>query len=237
MITLSSVSKNFGRNQVLKNIDLTIGEGRVISMLGPNGSGKSTLIKCILNLVRPASGEITIRGLSSRDEASRAMISYMPQVARFAENISANRLITLIADLRQVHPDPAALIGYFDLGGHMEKPLGDLSGGTRQKVSAVLAFLFNSPIIILDEPTVGLDPVSRVNFKKLVLEEKARGKTIFFTSHIMSDVEEVADELAFLLDGSIVFQGRPGLLMEDTGEPNLEKAIASFIKSKTQTRA
>lgn len=237
MITLSSVSKNFGRNQVLKNIDLTIGEGRVISMLGPNGSGKSTLIKCILNLVRPASGEITIRGLSSRDEASRAMISYMPQVARFAENISANRLITLIADLRQVHPDPAALIGYFDLGGHMEKPLGDLSGGTRQKVSAVLAFLFDSPIIILDEPTVGLDPVSRVNFKKLVLEEKARGKTIFFTSHIMSDVEEVADELAFLLDGSIVFQGRPGLLMEDTGEPNLEKAIASFIKSKTQTRA
>jgi len=232
MITLSSVSKNFGRNRVLKNIDLTIAQGSVISMLGPNGSGKSTLIKCILNLVRPTSGDITIKGFSSRDEASRRLISYMPQVARFAENISAMRLIRLVSDLRGTHPDPSGLIHYFELENHMEKPLGDLSGGTRQKVSAVLAFLYDSPIIILDEPTVGLDPVSRVNFKKLVLEEKARGKTIFFTSHIMSDVEEVADEIAFLLEGDIVFQGRPEMLMEVTHEENLERAIATFLKAK-----
>jgi Cu-processing system ATP-binding protein len=96
-----------------------------------------------------------------------------------------------------------------------------------------LAFMFDSPIIILDEPTVGLDPVSRINFKKLVLEEKAKGKTIFFTSHIMSDVEEVADEIAFLLDGKIVFQGDPELLKQQTGQPNLEHSIAAFLKSKT----
>jgi Cu-processing system ATP-binding protein len=233
MITLASVSKRFGKNEVLRDIDFTIGEGRVISMLGPNGSGKSTLIKCILNLVHPNSGSIMVNEFSSKNVEARKMISYMPQVARFAENISANRLFSLIGDLRGENSDPTRLIEFFELEPQVNKPLGDLSGGSRQKVSAVLAFMFDSPIIILDEPTVGLDPVSRINFKKLVLEEKAQGKTIFFTSHIMSDVEEVADEIAFLLDGKIVFQGDPELLKQQTGQPNLEHSIAAFLKSKT----
>lgn len=231
MITLKSVAKRFGKNHVLRDIDFTIGEGRVISMLGPNGSGKSTLIKCILNLVRPNAGEIQVNGFNSTDVRARHMISYMPQIARFAENISAQRLFELIANLRGKECDASKLIEYFELEPHVNKPLGELSGGSRQKVSAVLAFLFDSPIIILDEPTVGLDPVSRVNFKNLVLEEKAKGKTIFFTSHIMSDVEEVADELAFLLEGKIVFEGEPDVLKQRTGQPNLEKAIAAFIKT------
>ena len=231
MITLTSISKRFGKNEVLKNIDLTIGDGRVISMLGPNGSGKSTLIKCILNLVHPNSGEIMINGIPSSDAQSRQFISYMPQVAKFAENISALHLFEMIGDLRGLRRDPSELIRYFELEDHVNKALGELSGGSRQKVSAVLAFMFDSPIIVLDEPTVGLDPVSRVHFKELVLEEKARGKTIFFTSHIMSDVEEVADELAFLLDGRIVYQGKPEEIMKETAQPNLEKAIAAFLKT------
>jgi Cu-processing system ATP-binding protein len=231
MITLNSVSKSFRKNEVLKDICFTIDEGKVISLLGPNGSGKSTLIKCILNLVRPSSGEILINGFSSVDVEARNLISYMPQVAHFAENINAERLLKLIGELRGLHPDPAKLIDYFELADHMKKPLGELSGGTRQKVSAVIAFLFESPIIILDEPTVGLDPVSRVKFKQLVLEEKARGKTIFFTSHIMSDVEEVADEIAFLLEGRIVFSGQASTLLQDTGMPTLERAIAAFLNT------
>src|SRR5690606_19823161 len=115
----------------------------------------------------------------STDVNARKLISYMPQVARFAENISAQRLFELIGSLRGQHEDPSKLVEYFELGPHLRKPLGELSGGSRQKVSAVLAFMFDSPIIILDEPTVGLDPVSRVNFKQLVLDEKAKGKTIF----------------------------------------------------------
>ena len=233
MITLNSVSKNFRKNRVLREISYSIEEGKVISMLGPNGSGKSTLIKCILNLVRPSTGEITINGFSSTDENARSLISYMPQVAHFAENINANRLLELIGDLRGIHPDPKELVEYFELEEHMNKPLGELSGGTRQKVSAVIAFLYESPIIILDEPTVGLDPVSRVKFKELVLKEKERGRTIFFTSHIMSDVEEVADEIAFLLEGEIVFQGKPSSLLEKTNMPTLEKAIAEFLHSKS----
>ena len=232
MITLNSVSKRWGRNEVLRDIDLTIEEGRVISMLGPNGSGKSTLIKCILNLVRPNSGTITVNGIPSTSVESRKDISYMPQVARFAENISAIRLIQLISDIRGVDADPTQLIEYINLEGHMSKKLGVLSGGSRQKVSAVLAFLFDSPIIILDEPTVGLDPVSRVNFKRLVLEEKERGKTIFSTSHIMSDVEEVADEIAFLLEGKIVYQGKPEELIKSTNQPNLEQSIAHLLKAE-----
>ncbi|GAB4378716.1 MAG: ABC transporter ATP-binding protein [Salibacteraceae bacterium] len=232
MITLTSVSKRFGKNLVLDSVDFTIAEGRVISMLGPNGSGKSTLIKCILNLVRPNSGKIMVNGRSSTDVEARKSISYMPQVARFAENISAQRLISLMMDLRGEERDPYELIRYFELENQIRKPLGELSGGTRQKVSAVLAFLFDTPIIILDEPTVGLDPVSRVNFKNLVLQEKTKGKTIFFTSHILSDVEELADELAFLMDGKIIFRGQPRQIMSETNQPTLEKAMATFLKTK-----
>ncbi|MEX2597646.1 MAG: ABC transporter ATP-binding protein [Salibacteraceae bacterium] len=231
MITLRNVSKRFGKNEVLKSVDLDIEQGKVISMLGPNGSGKSTLIKCILNLVHPNNGEIFISGRPSTDEKARNVISYMPQVAKFAENISAMHLFKLIADLRGEQHKPDSLIEYFELAAHVHKPLGELSGGSRQKVSAVLAFMFDTPIIVLDEPTVGLDPISRVNFKQLVLEEKAKGKTIFFTSHIMSDVEEVADEIAFLLEGKIVYRGKPSALMTETQQPNLEKAIATFLKS------
>lgn len=229
MIVLTSISKSFGKNRVLRNIDFTIDKGKVISMLGPNGSGKSTLIKCILNLVIPTSGNIEIDGFASTDERSRKIISYMPQIAKFAENISALRLFQLMTELRGVQTDPSHLIHYFELEPHVKKPLGELSGGTRQKVSAVLAFMFDSPIIVLDEPTVGLDPVSRVKFKQLVLEEKKKGKTIFFTSHIMSDVEEIADEIAFLLEGEIVFSGKPEALKTQTGESNLERSIAAFI--------
>jgi len=231
MISLNAVDKRFGKNHVLKSLNFEVGEGKVVSMLGPNGSGKSTLIKCILGLVRPQGGTITVNGISSKNEAARKDISYMPQVAQFAENINAIRLIDLMCDLRGEHPSYAHLVEYFELEEHMHKPLGQLSGGTRQKVSAVLAFLFDSPIIILDEPTVGLDPVARVNFKQLVLEEKKKGKTIFFTSHIMSDVEEVADEIAFLLEGQIVYHGHPQALLTDTEQPNLERAIASLLKS------
>ncbi|NQV52209.1 MAG: ABC transporter ATP-binding protein [Flavobacteriales bacterium] len=232
MITLRAVHKHFGRTQVLNGIDLEIGQGKVVSMLGPNGSGKSTLMKCLLDLVHPSSGEISIGGLPANNVEARKQISYMPQVARFAENISALRLFDFISDLRGEHPDPSWLIQHFALTEHVRKPLGDLSGGTRQKVSAVLAFLFDTPIIVLDEPTVGLDPVSRLKFKDLIMEKKAAGKTIFFTSHIMSDVEEVAEELIFLLEGRVVYQGAPATLLHQTGQENLEHAIAHILKQE-----
>lgn len=234
MIALQAVHKHFGKTSVLKGIDLEIGRGKVVSMLGPNGSGKSTLLKCMLDLVHPSSGSILIDGRPADSVEARGLISYMPQVARFAENISARRLIRLISDLRGEHPDPSWLIDHFALNEHMQKPLGELSGGTRQKVSAVLAFLFDTPIIVLDEPTVGLDPVSRLKFKKLVLEKKAQGKTIFFTSHIMSDVEEVAEELIFLLEGHVVYRGTPGALLAQTGQHNLEHAIAHLLNEEAE---
>lgn len=229
MITLTYIHKSFGNAEVLKGISLEIQAGQVISMLGPNGSGKSTLMKCILDLVKPTQGEILVNGNSSNDHRSRALISYMPQVARFPENISATRLFDLMAQLRGEEASPHELIEYLDLQEHINKPLGELSGGTRQKVSAVLAFLFDSPVIILDEPTVGLDPVSRLRFKELILRKKNEGKTIFFTSHIMSDVEEVAEELIFLLEGRVVYQGGLDALKKSTGQETLEKAIAELL--------
>lgn len=233
MIEIKSVHKKFGKNRVLKGINLSVEKGKVIGLLGPNGSGKSTLIKSILNLVKINKGEILVNQIPVQNVKARSFISYMPQVAHFAENISAKKLIQLICELRNEFPDSNPLIQYFGLTLEINKPLGNLSGGTRQKVSAVLAFLYNSPIIILDEPTVGLDPISRVKFKELVLEEKQKGKTIFFTSHIMSDVEELSDELAFLLDGNIVFKGKPKELINSTQQNNLEKAMASYLQNNS----
>lgn len=232
MIKLDQVSKTFGKRKVLHEICLEIPQGKVISLLGPNGSGKSTLIKIILNLVRQDGGNVLIDEVDSRENRVRKELSYMPQVARFPENINALRLFELISELRGKRPDANELIEFFGIVEEVKKPLGTLSGGNKQKVSAVLSFLFDTSIIILDEPTVGLDPVSRVKFKERLMTEKQRGKTIFFTSHIMSDVEEVADELIFLLDGRVMFQGVPQTLLKTTQQPNLERAIATFIKNQ-----
>ncbi len=229
MITLDSVHKRFGKVTVLHSINLLIERGRVVSLLGPNGSGKSTLMKCILHLVHPTSGEIHIQDISASKTDARALVSYMPQVAKFAENITPMQLLNFIGDLRGKRENPWNLIQYFDLESQINKSIGELSGGTRQKVSALLAFLFDTPIIVLDEPTVGLDPVSRIKFKKLVLRKKAEGKTIFFTSHIMSDVEEVADEIIFLLEGRIVFNGTQNELKLQTGMHDLEHSIVQLL--------
>jgi Cu-processing system ATP-binding protein len=233
MITLTSVSKSFGRLQVLKGIDLVIPTGSIVSMLGPNGSGKSTLMKCIMGLVAPNDGTIEMDGTSALSHHSRKRISYMPQVARFPENISARQLFELIAELRNEPSDPEGLIAHFNLGDHASKPLGELSGGSRQKVSAVLAFLFDTDYIVLDEPTVGLDPISRLKFKELVRTKHAEGKTIFFTSHIMSDIEEITDQIVFLLEGSVIFNGQPSEILGSTGQRDLEHAIAHMLQHRT----
>ena len=135
----------------------------------------------------------------------------------------------MIKNLRSKSTSDAELIDTFQLHSFLNQKLGNLSGGTRQKVNLVLAFMFDSELIILDEPTTGLDPVSLVHLKEIIQQEKEKGKTILVTSHIMSFVEEVADEIVFLLDGKIYFKGSIAVLKEQTRQQNLEKAIAAIL--------
>ncbi len=233
MIEIKDLYKKFGKNEVLKGIDLSIKEGGIFSILGPNGSGKTTLIKAILGMVLPDSGEISINGKSLKNDFKyRDKIDYLPQIANFPGNLKVNELIDMIKDLRasQATKDEE-LIELFKLQPFLNKKLANLSGGTKQKVNLVLAFMFDSPMIILDEPTSGLDPISHLRLKNLIFSEKEKGKTILVTSHILSFVEEIADEIVFLLEGKIYFKGTISELKSKTEQPDFEHAIASILSA------
>jgi Cu-processing system ATP-binding protein len=231
MIEIKDIHKKFGKNQVLKGVDLKIKEGGIIAVLGPNGSGKTTLIKSILGMVLPNKGDILLEGISiRRDWRYRNSIDYLPQIANFPNNLTVQELVKMIKDLRQQkEADEKQLIKLFKLEEFLNKKLGNLSGGTKQKVNLLLTFMFNSPIIIMDEPTSGLDPISLIRLKELIDSEKKKGKTIIITSHIMSFVEEVADEIVFLLEGKIYFKGSISELKTKTNQPDFEHAIASIL--------
>lgn len=233
MIEIKQLNKKYGNLRVLKNLDLNIAKGGIFSILGPNGSGKTTLIKSILGLVIPESGEILLNSENIiKKHSYRTNIDYLPQIANFPANLKVSELIGMIKDLRNKETRDSELIKLFGLEEFIDKKLANLSGGTRQKVNLLLTFMFNSPIIILDEPTSGLDPVALLSLKKLILSEKAKGKTIIITSHIMNFVEEMSDEIVFLLDGKIYFHGTINQLKSSTHQIDLEHAIASILKSE-----
>lgn len=229
MIRIENLHKRFGKNQVLSGLDLSIKGGGIFAILGPNGSGKTTLIKCILGMVIPSSG--AIRVLDKPIQKSwqyRQHINYLPQIANFPGNLRVKELIRMIKDVREQTNGEEELVSIFGLEPFMDKKLATLSGGTKQKVNIVLAFMFNSPLLILDEPTSGLDPASMISLKELIRKEKEKGKTILITSHIMQFVEEVADEIIYLLEGSIYFKGNANALKKKTGQTNFEHAIAAI---------
>tara|TARA_R110000868_G_scaffold342194_2_gene603005 strand:+ start:16002 stop:16709 length:708 start_codon:yes stop_codon:yes gene_type:complete len=230
MVSIQNLHKKFGKNIVLDGIDLNINDGGIFAVLGPNGSGKTTLIKSILGMVIPNKGTISVLGENIKNGSSyRQKIDYLPQIANFPGNLKVNELIKMIKDLRGTKTTDDQLIGFFKLEPFLDKKLGNLSGGTKQKVNLVLAFMFDSPLIILDEPTSGLDPISLIRLKELIQLEKANGKTILITSHIMSFVEEVSDEIVFLLEGQIYFKGSIKELKTKTNQPDFEHAIASIL--------
>lgn len=230
MVSIQNLHKKFNKNIVLSGIDLEIDSGGIFAVLGPNGSGKTTLIKSILGMVIPNKGEISVLGENIKKNSSyRNNIDYLPQIANFPSNLKVKELIKMIKDLRNNTSEDERLIELFDLDPFLNKKLGNLSGGTKQKVNIVLAFMFDSPLIILDEPTTGLDPISLLHLKELIQTEKARGKTILITSHIMSFVEEVADQIVFLLEGKIYFKGSINALKKSTDQPDFEHAIASIL--------
>ncbi len=233
MIEINGLKKNFGKNEVLKGIDLSIDKEGVVAILGPNASGKTTLIKCILGMVLPTGGEIKINGETVRKQWEyRKAIGYLPQIANFPENLKVTELFKMIKDLRRgTELSEDELVARLGLGPYLDKKLGNLSGGTKQKVNIVLAILFDSPLLILDEPTTGLDPAALIVLKDLIEEEKKKGKIILLTSHIMSFVEEISDEIIFMLEGKIYFKGTAEALKEETNQPDFEHAIANLLET------
>ena len=235
MIRIENLSKNFGKLAVLQQINLTIEQARCIGLIGPNASGKTTLIKTILGLVIPDEGTIHVNGHSIEGEWKyREHIGYMPQIGRYPDHMTIEQLFQIVLDVRKATWDQCDtdLIKLFEIEKINAKKLGTLSGGTRQKISACLAFLFRPAILILDEPTAGLDPVSTEFLKEKILREKKKNKFIFITSHVLSDLDELVDEVIFLQDGQINFQKSIEVIKQETGETKLSRAIAKVMGYK-----
>lgn len=231
MITIEKLCKNFGSIEALKCISAEIQKGSITYLVGPNASGKTTLIKSILGLVKPASGIIILDGEKLNGNFSyRNKIGYMPQIASFPENLTVEEIINMIKNFRDNRKTyDEELIDKLSLQKEFKKRLKNLSGGTRQKVNACIAFLFSPDILILDEPTAGLDPVSSSILKDKIFSEHKNGKTIIFTSHILSELEELAEQVIFLLEGQIRFNGTINKLINSTDKQNLERAVASIM--------
>jgi Cu-processing system ATP-binding protein len=233
MIRIDQVSKKFRRLQALDAISANFSKGQVISLIGPNASGKTTLIKCILGMVRPDNGRIYVNDqLISNDPAYRSDIGYMPQIGRYPDNMKVGQLFEMMKRIRNVKDadTDTGLLEKFNLGSILQKPMRTLSGGTRQKVSAAFAFLFNPSILILDEPTAGLDPLSSEILKEKIIEEKKKNKLILITSHVLSDLEELTTHIMYLEEGKMQFLKDLETLQEETGEIKLSKAIAKVMK-------
>ena len=233
MIEFNNLHKRFGKLTVLDGLDLAIKKGGIFAILGPNGSGKTTLIKCLLGMVIPNKGDISFNNENVlRKWDYRNNLNYLPQIANFPPNLTVIELLRMIKNLRPKESKEQELIELFGLKEFLNKKLGNLSGGTKQKVNIVLTFMFDSELIILDEPTTGLDPIALIHLKELIRKEKEKGKTVLITTHIMSVVEELADEIVFLLDGKIYFKGSIDALKKQTNNDNLEHAIANLISKQ-----
>lgn len=235
MIIANNVSKSFGRLIVLNNVSVTCNAGQAVALIGPNGSGKTTLIKCLLGMVVPDSGFITFDKHNIQHHWEyRKHIGYMPQIGRYPDNMTIAQVLDMIKDLRK-SPDAEIdneLIELFNIKSILNKRMRTLSGGTRQKVSAAIAFLFNPKVLILDEPTAGLDPESSEILKHKIVEERKKGKLVLITSHILSDLDELISEVIYMQEGEIRFHKNVDELKKVTGEDRLSKVVASIMKNK-----
>ncbi|MEQ1744678.1 MAG: ABC transporter ATP-binding protein [Saprospiraceae bacterium] len=236
MLQVQHVSKTFGRLEVLKKVHLSFERGQAVAVIGPNGSGKTTLIKSILGMVVPEQGSIIFQGHAiGQDAQYRRHIGYMPQIGRYPDNMQIGQLFDMMRDLRKGSETALdeELVHAYRLPEIYQKTMRTLSGGTRQKVSAALAFLFSPPVMILDEPTAGLDPLSAEILKEKVRREKQRDKLFIITSHIMSDLEELATDVLYLVEGRVVFFKTLEALQSETKEERLGRAIARIMQTAT----
>ncbi|MHB8839842.1 MAG: ABC transporter ATP-binding protein [Gemmatimonadaceae bacterium] len=237
MITLDTIRKRFGALDVLQDVSLAVRPGAVTALVGPNGSGKTTLIKIALGLTRADHGALHVNGTPA-DAAGdyRRAIGYMPQAAHFPVNLRVGDVLDLVTQLRPGEAIDGDLAREYDMDGIRDKFVGTLSGGTKQKVNAVIAFMFRPALLILDEPTAGLDPLSANVLKEKIRAVRREGRAVLITSHIMTELESLADDVAFLCDGRLRFAGSVAALLDRTGERSLEEAIAGLMRTERAGR-
>lgn len=230
MIVLNNVTKSYGRKKVLSNVSGRFDENMIHGILGPNGCGKTTLIKSMLGLIHTDSGNVELNGKDLRH--CREQISWLPQHPEAPHNTTPQDLFDFIEGLRGTHADfREDLVREFEFGSELRKPLKALSGGNYQKCFLIATLMFSVPVIILDEPTVGLDPVAAAKFKK-ILRERSKNTTILLISHITSEIEQLSEKVHFLLEGQWAYNGSPQQLEVQTGCDDFESSLVKILSRK-----
>src|SRR5204863_6187803 len=205
IIEIDQLKKSYGKIQAVKGISMSVERGEIFGFLGPNGAGKTTTIRCLLDVIRPTSGTIRVLGLDAQRDslALHQRIGYLPGDVRLPGEMTGKQIINYFSRLQGREPVLLDdLVARFDV--ELKRQVKGYSKGMRQKIGVVLAFMCDPDALILDEPTSGLDPLLQRTFNEFLLQEQARGKTIFMSSHIMSDVEKVCQRVAVIRQGEIV---------------------------------
>ncbi len=219
VIVIDKLEKSYGKLQAVRGISMSVERGEIFGFLGPNGAGKTTTIRCMLDVIRPTAGTVRVLGMDAQQDtlALHQHIGYLPGDVRLPGQMTGKQVINYFWRLQGREPVLLDdLVKRFDV--EIKRPLKGYSKGMRQKIAIVLAFMCDPEVLILDEPASGLDPLLQRTFNEFLLEEQARGKTIFMSSHIMSDVEKVCQRIAVIRDGQLVTVEEVETLREKAGQ-------------------
>ncbi|HVC86338.1 MAG TPA: ABC transporter ATP-binding protein [Gaiellaceae bacterium] len=205
VIRASALTKSYGRDRGIESLDFDVEQGEIFGFLGPNGAGKTTTIRLLLDLIRPTSGIVRLFGVEPRSNPGlRRRIGYLPGDLRLYEHLTGREILQYFAELRGLSSPAAGHALAERFGLELDRPVKSLSRGNRQKIGIVQAFMHDPELIILDEPTSGLDPLVQQTFYALLLEVRSTGRTVFLSSHVLPEVQHVADRVALLREGKVL---------------------------------
>lgn len=236
-IEITDLSIFYGSKKALENLSLTVRTGEIFGFLGPNGAGKSSTIKAILGLIDYQKGSIQLNGLPAQDPASRAFVGFLPEEANYYRFLTPAETLRFYGEIFEI---PSVLLKdriekYLNLTGLWpvrHKPISTFSKGMTQKVSLAQALINEPKTLILDEPTTGLDPLAKMDLRKILIELKKEGRTIFFSSHELSEVEMLCDSVAILKGGRILKQGSLASILDGSKEKSLELYFLKTIQEE-----
>lgn len=234
MLNIEGLTYQIQAVSVLKDLSLSVEAGKYYALAGENGAGKSTLIKIILDLIRNIeNGQITIGGLDNKDLSAREQLSYLPEKFNIKKEVTGRQYLRFVYGIyQQIFDDNKieALCKQLSLdSARLNDKTNSYSKGMKQKLGLISCFMLDNPLIILDEPLSGLDPKARFQFKQLLEFERSNNRTIFYSTHMLADAEEICDQFGILHQGNIVFNGTPQECLQQFNETSLEKAYMKCI--------
>ena len=234
MLKVKNLSYSIASHLILDDFNLTVEPGQYFALAGENGAGKTTLIKIILDLIRNISGgSVTLNDLPNTSASTRNDLTYLPEKFDLKKEVTGWQYLNFIYGIYRQKRNKARILNLCEQlsldADRLDHKTSTYSKGMKQKLGLISCFMLDKPLIILDEPLSGLDPKARFHFKELLVNERKQNRTIFYSTHMLADAEEICDQFGILHQGRIVFQGTPQQCLQQYNQDTLEKAYMSCI--------